>query len=62
MSLFTLIKYPVDKETADFRHVPDDIWDAYIRLRENMADEEITQENNSNAVIIKVMMEWEGEE
>lgn len=62
MSLFTLIKYPVDKDTCDFSHLPDDIWNAYMDKRKTITYQERQDERGTNAIIIKIMLEWEDPE
>lgn len=62
MSLFTLIKYPVDKRTADFNHIPDDIWDKYMAAREKASDELKREDHGNNCLIIKIIMDWDDPE
>jgi hypothetical protein len=59
MSLFTLIKYPVASHTTAFDHIPNDIWNAYMKEYAILSKEEREKEKYSNDLIRKLMLEWE---
>ena len=58
MSLFDLIRYPVHRDTTDFTHIPDDIWDKYLQERMLWSTDEINAERETNAALIKIILEW----
>jgi hypothetical protein len=58
MSLFDLIRYPVTKDTTDFTHIPDDIWDKYLQERMLWSTKEINAERETNAKLIQIIREW----
>ena len=59
MSLFTLIKYPVNKGTTDFRHIPYAIWYRYMEARVLLSTEEREVEDQTNAILIRMLMDWD---
>lgn len=60
MSLFDLIRYPVTKDTTDFTHLPDDIWEKYMNERISLIGiEAMNHERATNAMLIKIILEWE---
>jgi hypothetical protein len=57
MSLFDLIRYPVDSNTADFSHLPDDIWCKYIEAHKKLDYAGTRKEKTTNALLIKTILE-----
>jgi hypothetical protein len=61
MSLFDLIRYPVTKDTNTFFHIPDDMWDEYVKAREAMSIFELNHEGRTHEVLIEIIKNWDTE-
>lgn len=59
MSLFDLIRYPVNPDTNDFNHIPDSIWIKYIEARKGMSSNELSEENNTFNILRSIILEHE---
>jgi hypothetical protein len=61
MSLFDLIRYPVNKDTCDFFHIPDDMWLEYVQARKAMSIFELNHEGRTHEVLIGIIKNWDTE-
>lgn len=59
MSLFDIIKYPVDHTTFNFSHLPKDIWTEYMERYAALDQVERIEERATNNLLIKTIREWD---
>lgn len=59
MSLFDLIRYPVDRYTVDFNHLPDKIWAKYMSAYNELSVADRREARLTNKLLIRIILEHE---